>query len=373
MILQAFLDSSKTSFHEVKALWSSRSKALSDRLAFFHPELESAGNIWNINEVRHWGLKAAISFIQQTPYLHHTPASLRALFSVPTRSHRKKGKHSSPSLRRRAKKLGYCPDWSILEGLSHSIHKIRSKNPTIAELLLIRIDAIQKRPIDLSIPEWESGHSAKSLERLEKLLINIFGGVSVSQNERPTESELTPDLILRSEQGVIFVELKEWESNFQLFFKPGLQVFRYALIADAVIFVLVGDPPTIFDDLQGTWTGSELLEKLKIHIGDAKSRKIINENFRKDIFDFLKNLASYSLTIPEICTLITIAEEILGEELGISVMEYSSARKLQTLLGEISSAQVAIRNCSLNPCDGLNLSEIIKEGRINIFLIKGFH
>ncbi|MHA2368202.1 MAG: hypothetical protein ACXADX_05215 [Candidatus Hodarchaeales archaeon] len=373
MVLQAFLDSSKTSSHEVKALWSSRSKALSDRLAYFHPELESVGNNWNINEVRHWGLKAAISFIRQTPYLQHTPASLRALFSVPTRSHRKKGKYSSTNLRQRAKELGYCPDWSILEGLSHSIDKISSRNPAIAELLLKRIDTIRKRPIDFSIPEWEPGHSAKSLERLEKLLINTFRGVSVSQNEKPVESELTPDLILQSEQGIIFVELKEWESNFQLFFKPGLQVFRYALSADAVIFVLVGNPPTIFDDLQGTWTGSELLGKVKNSIDDAKSRKIVNENYRKEIFDFLKSLRSDSLAIPEICTLITIAEEILGEELGISVMEYSSARKLQALLGEISSAQVTIRNCRLNPCDGLNLEEIIRKGRINIFLIKGFH
>ncbi|MFW9916341.1 MAG: hypothetical protein ACFFGZ_12110 [Candidatus Thorarchaeota archaeon] len=373
MVLQEFLDSSKASSYEVKALWSSRSKALSDRLSYFHPELERVGNNWTINEVRHWGLKAAISFIRQTPYLQHTPASLRALFSVPTRSHRKKGKHSSTSLRQRAKELGYCPDWSILEALLHSIDKISSKSPAIAELLLNRIDAIRKRPIDLSMPEWEPGHSIKSLKRLEKLLIKTFRGITVSQAEKPLQSELTPDLILRCEQGEIFVELKEWESNFQLFFKPALQVFRYALSADAVIFVLAGNPPTLFDALQGTWTGSELLEKVKKSIENAKNRKMVNESFRKDIFDFLRNLASDSLTIPEICTLITIAEEILGEELGISAMEYSSARKLQVLLGENSSAHITIRNCHLTLCDGLNLNEIIKKDRINIFLIKGFH
>ncbi|MFX0116686.1 MAG: hypothetical protein ACFFB3_19215 [Candidatus Hodarchaeota archaeon] len=372
MGLRDFLETSNSASHEIKTIWSSKVEALTDRLNYFCTDLDSATSRWDVRSVRYWGLKAAISFIQLTPYLYHTPASLRALFTVPTRSQRKKGKYSSANLRRIAKKRGFCPDWSILDKLEAQINKIHHKHSDMAELLLDRIENAKKRSIDFIAAEWASDHSTESLKRLEELLTNIFPDTVISESKCIEEYELTPDLILRANDAIIYVELKEWESDFQLLFKPTLQIFRYGLNADAVIFVLVGNPPTIFDELQGTWTGLELLKKLEEPINTAKTRIKGNESFRKACFMFLKNLDANSLEIPEICTLITIIEEILGEELGISAMEYSSARELQMLLENVSSTQITIRNCSMNRCNGLNLSDIIEKGKIQIYLIKGF-
>lgn len=371
--LLEFLESSKSISHDIRTIWTSQPQALTDRLAHFHPEVGFIRNGWDLRTVRYWGLKAAISFIQQTPYLHHTPASLRALFSVPTRSQRKKGKHSSATLRRTAKELGFSPDWILLDRLASYLHEIHNKDPKMANLLVSRIEKIKRRPIDFSIPKWKSDHSAKSLERLEEFLTKMFPEAVVSEIGQDEDSELTPDLVLRMKEVCLYVELKEWETGFHLLFKPSLQVLRYSLIAQATIFVLAAYPPTIFDNLHGTWTGSEFLRKIEGHIDTAKKRIRSIEKFRRALLRFLKNLEAQNLNILEICALIAIAEEMYGEKLGISAMEYSSARELQTILEANSSTQIFIRDCNLQPCNDLNLNECIKKGTINIFLIKGFH
>ncbi|MFQ5977236.1 MAG: hypothetical protein ACE5OZ_03765 [Candidatus Heimdallarchaeota archaeon] len=370
--LQDFLESSKSISQDIRTIWTSRPRALTDRLTYFHPEVGFIRNRWDLGKVRYWGLKAAISFIQQTPYLHHTPASLRALFSVPTRSQRKKGKHSSAALRRTAKELGLSPDWVLLDRLASYLYEIRNKDPKIANLLVSRIEKIKTRQIDVSIPKWKSDHSVKSLGRLEEFLTKMFPEAVVSEFGQNGDSELTPDLVLRMKEASFYVELKEWEAGFRLLFKPSLQIFRYSLNAQATIFVLAGYPPTIFDDLHGTWTGSEFLRKIEGHIDTAKKRIRSIEKFRRALLRFLKNLEDQNLNILEICALITIAEELFGEKLGISAMEYSSARELQTILEANSSTQIYIRDCNLHPCNDLNLNECAKKGTINILLIKGF-
>ncbi len=371
MVLQSDIQALESASKEIKTIWKCREEALIERLGFFQPECVENTQTWFLDDIRYWGIKACHSFIQLTPYLHHTPASLRALFSVPTRSHRKKGKHSSKSLRNTAEKLGLSPDWEIIVNLISFIENNDELPSKYKKILLRRLNEIKSRSIHPYFIESEPDHSDESLDRLKEILKSMFPNLEETNSIPTFESELTPDLVFYTNQNQIYVELKEWGSEFVLLFKPFLQVLSYSLETNAVIFVLSGYPPTLFDKINGLKSGNALSKELEPMFLEAKSRKRSNEKIRSDLINSLKKVEPYALRIQEKCALLTIIEELSGEELGISSMEYSCSRKIQLILQEITKL-VNIHHVNIETSNILDIDKIIENKNLNIIVLKGF-
>ncbi|MFX0211529.1 MAG: hypothetical protein ACFFDT_36465, partial [Candidatus Hodarchaeota archaeon] len=161
----------------IRGFQKNREKVFLNRIEEFNGFLISE-NITNDGRLfHHVALQAALNFIAQYPNIDHTPSSLRALFSVPTRRNRKKGKHSGKALRDQAMALKINSDISAYDSLLVKIHHTEVGDSLLnaKKSLLRKLEEIIQRSSPPFHPQnLENDHSEQDLNRTIDYISSII-------------------------------------------------------------------------------------------------------------------------------------------------------------------------------------------------------
>ncbi|MFX1252681.1 MAG: hypothetical protein ACFFCZ_13830 [Promethearchaeota archaeon] len=339
--LRQFLSKDLANIQEIKTLEENRIDILIKRISEFLAT-SKLQNIDNSNvtsqQFRRIALEAAINFVSFYPMLKHTPASLRNLFSVPTRQDRKKGRYSTQYLRDKAEVIGRKPDWKTLNSLKSKLQSINLRSQFLKNYRAVLIDYIendvQKRDLPLPpVVHERNDHTDFSINRLKAYFSTFPQVTTIFEAEPSIDGESTPDLILKLNNSVIWwFELKEWE-DFELILKPAYQVIRYLIEAGNVIFWVEGSHNTFFDDLPEIFPVSAIIEKLKYHMRILKDREA---ELRDEYSAFWKigKILRRKFTTGEKAVYLTILDEITAEKLGLLYAEKKAGKTLLKMLVE---------------------------------------
>ncbi|MFX1511842.1 MAG: hypothetical protein ACFFCQ_04585 [Promethearchaeota archaeon] len=286
----------------------------------------------------HVALRATLNFIALYPNIDHTPSSLRALFSVPTRRNRKKGKHSGKVLRDEAMALNIRPDNEIFQDLITKVShlKVDTSHSEQKQKILQKLKEINQRVSPPFHPQnLENDHSKQDLEHTADFISSVIPEAEFITLE--SEELLAPDLVFRLGNRVFFVELKVWDPSFQLLLKPAFQVFKYATspYAHGAIFVLANENPnpTLFDQMEGRYSGQQILQIVKRNL-EFFNKDMQIENLELKILQEIGTILIHKggLTTREACILQSIIAEMTSESLGKANMDLRTGRLLKGLL-----------------------------------------
>ncbi len=339
--LRQFLSNDLANIQEIKTLEDNRIDVLIKRISEFvsSSKLQAIDNS-NVTtkQFRKIVLEAAVNFISFYPMLKHTPASLRNLFSVPTRQDRKKGRYSTQYLRDKAEGIGRKPDWKSLDVLKNKLKSINLRSPFLKNYRAVLVDYIEKdiQKRDLPLPpviHERNDHTDFSINRLKSFFSTFPQVTNIFEAEPSINGESTPDLILKLDNSLIWwFELKEWE-DFELILKPAYQVIRYLIEARNVIFWVEGLHDTFFDDLPEAFPVSVIIEKVKYHMRILKDREA---ELRGEYRAFWKigKILRRKLTTEEKAVYLTILDEITAEKLGLLYAEKKAGKTLLKILVE---------------------------------------
>ncbi|MFX0061456.1 MAG: hypothetical protein ACFFC7_04660 [Candidatus Hermodarchaeota archaeon] len=339
--LRQYLGKDLANIQEIKTLEENRIDVLIKRIS----EFVSSSKLQVINnsnvtsqQFRRVVIEAAINFISFYPMLKHTPASLRNLFSVPTRQDRKKGKYSTQYLRDKAEAIGRKPDWKTLNTLKSKLTSLNLRSPFLRTHRAVLVDYIENDILkrDLPLPpaiHERNDHTDFSINRLKSFFSTFPQVTSILEAEPSINGESTPDLILKLNDSIVWwFELKEWE-DFELVLKPAYQVIRYLIEAGNVIFWIEGLHNTFFDDLPEIFPVSMIIEKVKYQLRILKDREA---ELRGEYRAFWKigKILHRKLTTEEKAVYLTILDEITAEELGLLYADKKAGKTLLKMLVE---------------------------------------
>jgi hypothetical protein len=302
---------------------------------------------------RKLALKAINEYIKSFPFLNHTPATLRAVFGVPTRKDRQRGKYSGISLISQA--LGWeNPSHNnrdqiptLPRGDLETVNKLKNvleitiKNNSLAEDLLNYIKyQVDKNPLkEIIIPEINT-HSNESLEKVKRIL-EEYGFKDLDYNIQQDEDHiLTPDLIGSYNNELVWVELKEWdpETNKKLFLKPLKQIFQYSLQAKIVVIICSEKLEFIkFVRKNKEWFIPDLQKEINNELHEFNQKKenidILRSNYIKIGEKLLKKGLLNAKTEALLATIISAKTH---EELGVINTEVDAGITVEQLIRDYS-------------------------------------
>jgi hypothetical protein len=296
---------------------------------------------------RNLSLIAINEYIQEFPFLMHTPSSLRSIFGMPTRKDRKRGKFSGKELIDKALKENYVYEEKInyeaISELTELLTIVSEEHTEHAEQcnnLINYLEANLKRNSlqETYVPEI-STHSLESLDFAKEYLIDL--GFNEVIHERDLtypyvgdNKILTPDLLCTMWDEQVWFELKEWES-FNNFFSPIKQIFAYLQAnrysenyPKSLVGILVTHEVAFYEFLKSFKPNIVFLKDIRTAITPRLTEIKIKLNnihdSRKKFLDIGKLMLKNNLQIKTEALYIGLFSEFVNKELGMLNSEYES-------------------------------------------------
>lgn len=343
---------------------NSRAKHLIDRLNEYNSENLSYKDLINENDsflnqpnrdyyvYRRLAIKAIIEYIKSYPFLMHTPSSLRAVFGMPTRKDRKRGKFSGKELIEMAildiddfsDLIDYESIYELKDGLKELINDYPESEKNCNDLIEYLEKNIGRNSLSETIVPEISTHSKESLEKAKSIIQshgfkNVIHEAEIKYPYGKNEEEkiLTPDLICEIWDNLVWFELKEW-ANFNIFLSPIKQLMSYlyaniqSKTGKSYIGILVEKEVDFFKFLAG-FEGKISLENLRKsiqpYIDVVKDKSDHIHNLRNDFYKIGQILIEkYNLQVKAESLYIGLMSEFINKEIGMINTELEAGLKI---------------------------------------------